>query len=177
MHWNSEITWEVFLMYPTIGNLKLTRMPLHPRRTTQKHKNHKVCSTSRQGVFVITLRVRSTMGGYVFTGVTLQLVYPSPSHNTSNHWSHVLSGGTPVTCPRSLPGGGTPVPCGGYPSSMQGVPRTGVPPNQGRTRVPIPLPAGQELGPPPQDRICLDRLCCRQYASCDFRQEDCLVSS
>ena len=50
---------------------------------------------------------------------------PSPSHNTCT----VLSGGTPVTGPRSLPGGGfTPVPGRGYPIPDMGVSQ--VPPGQ-----------------------------------------------
>ena len=52
---------------------------------------------------VITVRARSTTGGYVFTGVCLLTGgggIPSPFHNTS------LSEGTPMTGPRSLAGGG-----------------------------------------------------------------------
>ena len=41
----------------------------------------------------------------------------SPSHDTSNPWSYVLLGGTPVTGPRSLPGG-TPWPGLGYPLAV-----------------------------------------------------------
>ena len=46
------------------------------------------------------------------------------SHNTSNHWFHVLSGGNPVTSPRSFPWG--------YSSDWPQVPSWGVPSSQAR---------------------------------------------
>ena len=70
--------------------------------------------------------------GTVFTGVCLLTGgggTPSPSHNTSTHWSHVLYGGVPqclVPCP--FPGATPhPVPNRGYPthSLMVGVPQPG----------------------------------------------------
>ena len=42
------------------------------------------------GGVLTTAHVRSSTGGYVFTGVCLltgERGTPSPSHNTSNHWS------------------------------------------------------------------------------------------
>ena len=57
---------------------------------------------------------------------------------------------------------------------QDGVPpaRTGVfSPQPGQDGVPYPQ---ARTGLPPQDRLCLDRLCCGQYASCGFLQEEIL---
>ena len=89
----------------------------------------------------------------------------SPSHNTSNNWSHVLSGrGYSSDWFKVLLGVGVSQSC---PVWDWGTPKP-----------------GQDWGTPGQDwsitppphRLHLDRLCCRQYASCGFRQEYCLVS-
>ena len=109
------------------------------------------------------------------------------------HLSQVLSGGTPVTGPRSLPGWGLPR-WGEVPQSCpRGTPGHGIPsvrpgwgssPGQdwgtpGQVRMEHPLP-GQDGVPPsqvrmgyspvqdwgtPTERLHLDRLCCRRYAS------------
>ena len=91
--------------------------------------------------------MRSTTIDYVFTGVCLFKiggggggVTPSPFRSTSTGLMSFLGGGTPVTCPRSLPGG-TPVtgprplldgggylsPGRGVPQSQARYPRTGYP--------------------------------------------------
>ena len=128
------------------------------------------------------------VGGYVFTGVCLFIWgYPIPSHNTSTG-SMSFPGGTPVTGPRSLPRG-YPVQDGRYPSPREGVPQScaggtqdgvplvrpgwGTPPGQDG----VPPQPGQDGIPPPWDRLHLDRLCHRQYASCGFPQKDCLMYS
>ena len=76
--------------------------------------------------------------------------------------------GVPVTCPRSLlggGGGGNPVPGWGVPQSRGGGdPRTGVPPW-----------SGQDWSTPTSRTGLGYQLCRGRYASCGFQQEDCLV--
>ena len=78
---------------------------------------------------------------------------PSPPHNTSNHWSHVLSGGYPsdwsqvlsqVSCSRSFPVPGRGSWCNPQERTELGYPLA-------RTGLGYPQP-GQEWGIPSQDR-------------------------
>ena len=84
---------------------------------------------------------------------------PSPYHNTSNHWSHVLSGGRPYLHPIIV----TLVP-----GPFLWVTR-GAQDGMGYSQ---PARTGWST---PWERLCLDRLCCRWYISCGFTQEDFLV--
>ena len=91
-----------------------------------------IMSICHEKLNLITARVQRMTGNYVFTGVCLFWCVcveggatPSPSHNTSNHWAHALSGGVP----HSQAGGGTPVRGRAYPCP-------GVFPDQGRASVP-----------------------------------------
>ena len=120
----------------------------------------------------LTARVRSTTGVYVFTDERLfrwggwggwgGCTPPSSPRSHSNLWSHVLSGGTPVSGPMSL-SEGTPVSGpmsllgvggGGYPQGLWYTPArtgTGVPLQPGLgyhspwPGLPLPSP------PPPWD--------------------------
>ena len=103
---------------------------------------------------------------------------------------------TPVPGPMSIPGE-YPDPGRGYPSprwggysTPRGIPQDRDSPWSGSLSqdlgTPLPLtnkglgylsPSQDYSTPTPWDRLCLDRLCCGQYASCRFPQEDCLVTT
>ena len=106
--------------------------------------------TKLHNVSLITVHVHSTYDGMLCFHRCLSVqggtVSPSiifPSHKYF-HWSHVLSGGTPVTGPRSLPGGE-------YPTSRSqtggGGVWDGIPPSQVRMGVPLA-----------RDRVPLDQV-------------------
>ena len=106
----------------------------------------------------------------------------------------VLSGTPSHGCGTSLhprSGWGYPLPGMGSPLARSGwgypQPRMGYPPGQvrmggnhdGGTPWPwmsTPSPSHGWDTPSPQDRLCLDRLCRGQYASCGFPQENFLVT-
>ena len=98
----------------------------------------------------MTARVRSTTGGYVFTSVCLLTLEdtPSPPHNTSNHWSHILSVEVPQYWQE-----GYPSPRWGYPSPRQGVPLScGIP--LAKTGLGAPPQSRRGLGYPPPGQDC-----------------------
>ena len=133
--------------------------------------------TNRTVYRLFTARVRSTMGGYVFSlstnqggggglphlhPIILPLV-PCP------FWR-----GTPATGPRPFPGGTPVLGRMGYPPGQV---RMGYHPAKTGWDTPSQdgVPPARMRYPLPRDRLCLDRLCRRRYVSCGFPQEDCLV--
>ena len=126
---------------------------------------------------IFTTHVHNAMGGYVFIGVCLLTSWggytiPISSHNTST--SSMSFWG------RGYPSEWSQVRMGEYPGVTPTPSWDGVPPGQvrmgGTSRWGTPvLGWGTVPPPPPQDRLCLDRLCFGRYASCGFPQEDFLV--
>ena len=130
----------------------------------------------RFSVVVIAARVRSTTGGYVFTGLCLFRwgeahlhpiivpLVPCPFWGYPSDWSQVLSLGVPLIQDRM---GYSPPP---QPEQDEVFPWPGL---NGVTFVP----------PPPRDRLCLDRLWWGRYTFCSLPQEEscfetcCSVSS
>ena len=98
---------------------------------------------------LVTARILSMTGSYVFCLFTLGGKTPFPPHSTS-------------TDPMSWSRWGT------TPSQV----RMGPPARSGWG---TPWPGQDGVLPVPRDSVCLDRLCRWRYASCGFPQEDCLV--
>ena len=105
--------------------------------------------------FIITARVRSTTGGYVFSLFTFRGVPRDGVPPARSGWVP-----PPNQVRMRYPWSGQ-VGQVGVPLARDGVPlvRDQVPPGQGSGT------PGHGWVPPPRDRICLDRLCRRRYIS------------